>query len=87
MRGVEDLPLALGFEGEEFGHADRHPVEDALQRAHGRVHAVGLDQGDRRIGHARAFGQRPLRQPVTDADEAQPFAHVDAHPSGLRCLC
>src|SRR6266702_2383617 len=76
---VKCLARPVGFEGEELRHAHRDAVEDALQRADRRVHLVGFDQRDGRVGHPRTLGEFTLRYLVAGADEAQPFADIYAH--------
>src|SRR5437763_17198019 len=76
---VKRLALPVGFEGEELRHSHRDAVQNALQCADGRVHLVGFDQRDRRVGHPRTLGKLTLREFVAGADEAQPFADIDAH--------
>ena len=58
---IEGLARPLWLDGEEFGQSHRNAVEDALERADRRIHLVGFDQRDRRIGHAGALRQRALR--------------------------
>src|SRR6478736_3752680 len=77
---VKRLARAVGFEGEEFRHPHRDAVQDALERADRRIHLVGFDQRDRRVGHARTLGEFALRYLVAGADESQTFADIDAHP-------
>jgi hypothetical protein len=44
---IEGLSRAFRLEGKEFRQTDRYAVEDALQRADGRIGSVGFDQRDR----------------------------------------
>src|SRR5262245_57721261 len=79
VRPIKSLARPLRLDGKEFGKPHRDAVEDALERAHRRIHLVGLDQRDRRVGDARAFRQFPLRQLVAAADESESPAYIDAH--------
>ena len=42
----------IGLEGKKLRKPDRDTVENALQRADGWVGRIGLDQRNRRVGHA-----------------------------------
>src|SRR6266702_2907372 len=84
---VEDLAPCLRLQRKELGEPHRDAVEDALERADRRVHLVGFDQRDRRIGDAGALGERPLRQLVAGPDESQPSTDVDAHAPDPCCRC
>ena len=48
-----------------------------------RVHLVGFDQRDRRIGHAGALRQLALGQLVTRPNEAESPTDIDAHRKSL----
>src|SRR5262245_31474414 len=79
ISAVKRLARPLRLDGEEFRQAHRDAVEDALERADRRVHLVGLDQRDRRIGDAGAFCKLPLRQLVAAANESESSTDIDAH--------
>src|SRR6187402_854174 len=84
---VEDLAPRLRLQREKLGEPHRDAVEDALERADRRVHLVGFDQRDRRIGDAGALGECPLRQLLAGPDESQPSTNVDAHARDPCCKC
>jgi len=76
---IERLARPLRLDREEFGEPHREAVEDALERADRRVHLVGFDQRDRRIGDAGALGQLALGELVTRPNEAESPTDIDAH--------
>src|SRR3954470_5626992 len=84
---VEDLAPARRLQREEFGEPHRNAVEDALECPHRRIHLVGFDQRNRRIGDAGAFGEFALRQLLARPDESQPSTDIDAHVPGPCCKC
>src|SRR5262249_19379860 len=79
ISAVKRLARPLRLDGEEFRKAHRNAVEDALERADRRIHLVGFDQRDRRIGDPGALCQLPLRQLVAAANESESPADIDAH--------
>src|SRR6478609_10570713 len=84
---VKYLAPALRLQREEFGEPHRNAVEDALEGADRRVHLVGFDQRDRRIGDAGALGEFALRQLLARPDESQPSTDIDAHVPVPCCRC
>src|SRR5690606_22832054 len=79
---VENLARLFGLEREELGEADRNPVQNALQRADGRIDPVRFDQRNRGIRHTRPLGKLSLREVMTRTQIAQPPTDIDRrHPS------